>query len=374
METSVSIRNIRKGYGAVVAVDDVTLTIRRGEFFSLLGPSGCGKTSLLRIIGGFEDFDSGQLLLDGCDMHGVPPYARSTNMIFQNLALFPHLTVSQNVAFGLRMRGVDRRSQRERVERVLKLVNLEEFAQRKPSQISGGQKQRVAFARAVVTEPPVLLLDEPFGALDTRLREDIRAEFILLQERLGIATILVTHDQEEALSFGHRVAVLNGGKICQIASPEDIYEAPADPFVATFVGKGSLMAAVWGGRTGGKAELRLGSQVLRCDERGIRGNAAIAAGAPMQFFVRPDWLSLLPGSEADRSEAMVGRGTISRRRFAGDHFEYDVELESGQTVMVNVSPLEPNLKLGDAVGVELRPGRVPCIFEMRRVVMSGRQS
>ena len=244
METSVSIRNIRKSYGAVVAVDDVTLTIRRGEFFSLLGPSGCGKTSLLRIIGGFEDFDSGQLLLNGCDMHGVPPYARSTNMIFQNLALFPHMNVFENVAFGLRRKKVPHRDIVTRIDDVLRLVRLQEFEKRMPDQLSGGQRQRVAMARALVNRPSVLLLDEPLGALDLQLRINMQEELRRLHRALDNTFIFVTHDQGEAMSMSDRIAIMNSGKVQQIGSPEDIYENPKNRFVAAFVGHTNLLDGI----------------------------------------------------------------------------------------------------------------------------------
>jgi len=244
METSVSIQNIRKNYGPVAAVDGVTLSIKRGEFFSLLGPSGCGKTSLLRIIGGFEDFDSGQLLLDGRDMHGVPPYARSTNMIFQNLALFPHMNVFENVAFGLKRKKVSRGQIVARIDEVLRLVRLQGFEKRMPDQLSGGQRQRVAMARALVNRPSVLLLDEPLGALDLQLRINMQEELRRLHRALGNTFVFVTHDQGEAMSMSDRIAIMNGGKVQQVGSPEDIYENPKNRFVAAFVGHTNLLSGV----------------------------------------------------------------------------------------------------------------------------------
>ena len=238
---AVLIRGLRKSYGPVLAVDGISLDIARGEFFSLLGPSGCGKTSLLRIIGGFEDLDDGQVLLDGRDTHGVPAYARNTNMIFQNLALFPHMTVFENIAFGLRRKKVARDEIDRRVHEAVDLVRLKGMESRLPDQLSGGQRQRVAMARALVNRPSVLLLDEPLGALDLQLRLKMQEELRVLHRALGNTFIFVTHDQGEAMAMSDRIAIMNQGRIQQVGSPREIYENPHNRFVAAFVGHTNLL-------------------------------------------------------------------------------------------------------------------------------------
>ena len=240
---AVRLEGIRKRFGDTVAVAGVDLEIQSGEFFSLLGPSGCGKTTLLRMIAGFDAPDEGRILIAGQDMRGVPPYRRPVNTVFQNYALFPHLTVEQNIAFGLRMKRMPRDQIAKRVGWALELVNMQGLETRRPHQLSGGQKQRVALARALVNEPEVLLLDEPLSALDLKLRQELRVELMNLQERLGITFIFVTHDQEEALVMSDRIAVMNRGKVEQVGPAEDVYELPKTPFVAKFLGDSNLIPA-----------------------------------------------------------------------------------------------------------------------------------
>src|SRR5229473_4297254 len=232
-----------KRFAATAAVDEVSLSIEEGEFFALLGPSGCGKTTLLRLIAGFETPDSGQILIDGVEMGAVPPYARPVNMMFQSYALFPHLDVAGNIAFGLRQEGVDRRRRAARVEEMLALVQMTGFGRRRPHELSGGQKQRVALARALAKMPKLLLLDEPPAALDRKLREETRLELTGIQERVGTSFLVVTHDQEEALGLASRIAVMNRGRLVQIGTPAEIYERPASRFVAGFVGAVNLFEA-----------------------------------------------------------------------------------------------------------------------------------
>src|SRR5437763_11264277 len=229
-----------KRFGAVAAVDRVSLSIERGEFFALLGPSGCGKTTLLRLIAGFETPDQGRILIDGADVTAVPPYARPVNMMFQSYALFPHLDVAGNIAFGLRQEGMPRRRRAARVDEMLSLVQMTGFAKRRPHELSGGQKQRIALARALAKMPKLLLLDEPLAALDRKLREETRLELTGIQERVGTSFLVVTHDQEEALGLASRIAVMNRGQLVQIGAPADIYERPGSRFVADFVGAVNL--------------------------------------------------------------------------------------------------------------------------------------
>ncbi|MER3554206.1 MAG: Fe3+/spermidine/putrescine ABC transporter ATP-binding protein [Meiothermus sp.] len=240
---AVRLENVVKRFGEATAVAGVSLDIRDGEFFSLLGPSGCGKTTLLRMIAGFEEPDSGRVVIAGKDMTGIPPYKRSVNTVFQNYALFPHMTVAQNIAFGLRMKKMPKPQIEERIVWALELINLPGYENRRTDQLSGGQRQRVALARALVNEPEVLLLDEPLSALDLKLRQELRIELMNLQERLGITFIFVTHDQEEALVMSDRVAVMNRGQVEQVGATEDVYELPKTAFVAKFIGDSNLIPA-----------------------------------------------------------------------------------------------------------------------------------
>jgi ABC-type Fe3+/spermidine/putrescine transport system ATPase subunit len=239
----VRIEGATKRFGAVVAVDNVDLEIARGELFALLGGSGCGKSTLLRLLAGLETPDSGRILIDGEDMTGVPPHRRPVNMMFQSYALFPHMDVATNVGYGLRRDGVPKSEIAARVAQVLALVRLEELGSRKPSQLSGGQRQRVALARALIKRPKILLLDEPLAALDRKLREGTRFELVRLQEQLGLTFIVVTHDQEEAMSMASRLAVMNAGRIVQTGAPHELYEQPASRFVADFIGIANILEA-----------------------------------------------------------------------------------------------------------------------------------
>ena len=282
----VELRGVTKRFDDVVAVDALDLGVRRGEFLSLLGPSGCGKTTTLRLIAGFERPDEGEILIGGSDVAALPPYKRDVNTVFQSYALFPHLTVLENVMYGLKQRGLRRAAREGRAHEALELVRLPELADRKPRQLSGGQQQRVALARALVMEPKVLLLDEPLGALDLKVRKELQIELKRIQARVGITFVYVTHDQEEALAMSDRVAVMSRGRIEQLAAPQEIYDAPATAFVAAFIGEtnfieqeGALVAvrpeAIAIGRNGGK---------------GVAGEVvtAMVVGPALQFLVRTD--------------------------------------------------------------------------------------
>ena len=242
----VRIEGLAKRFGAVVAVAEVDLDIERGELFALLGGSGCGKTTLLRMLAGFETPDAGRVLIDGQDMTGVPPHLRPVNMMFQSYALFPHMSVADNVGYGLRREGVARAETDRRVAEALEQVKLADYAERRPAQLSGGQRQRVALARALVKRPKLLLLDEPLAALDRKLREGTRFELVRLQEELGLTFVMVTHDQEEAMSMASRMAVMNAGRVVQVGSPHEVYERPVSRFVADFIGIANILAAPGG--------------------------------------------------------------------------------------------------------------------------------
>src|SRR3990170_2687645 len=255
---TVQLVDLVKRFGEVTAVDGVNLQMPSGEFFSLLGPSGCGKTTTLRMIAGFERPTEGQILLDGVDMAQTPPHKRNVNTVFQNYALFPHLSVEKNVAFGLKYKDVSKGEERDRVGRALELVRLTGFETRRPNQLSGGQQQRVALARALILNPAVLLLDEPLGALDAKLRKALQIELKAIQEEVGITFIYVTHDQEEALTMSDRIAVMSNGRVEQVGPPKEIYEQPATAYVADFIGASNLMPARAEGAENGRCKIRLG--------------------------------------------------------------------------------------------------------------------
>jgi putative spermidine/putrescine transport system ATP-binding protein len=252
MTIAVKLERVSRIFGTVKAVDDVSLTIAEGEFFALLGPSGSGKTTCLRLIAGFEQPDAGHIEIFAETAEGVPPYRRAVNTVFQDYALFPHMSVADNVAYGLMIRGMGKEERREKAEEALELVKLPGFGERKPSQLSGGQRQRVALARALVNQPKVLLLDEPLGALDLKLREQMQVELKALQRSVGITFVFVTHDQGEALSMADRVAIFNEGRIVQVGAPEDVYERPRSRFVADFVGSSNVLPPEFAAQYGGK--------------------------------------------------------------------------------------------------------------------------
>src|SRR6188472_2874605 len=277
MAGEVTLVDLVKRFGEFTAVAGINLDMPPGEFFSLLGPSGCGKTTTLRMIAGFERPTEGQILLDGADMAQTPPHKRNVNTVFQNYALFPHLTVEENVAFGLKYQKASKEETRERVARALELVQMSQFATRRPNQLSGGQQQRVALARALILNPKVLLLDEPLGALDAKLRKRLQIELKTLQEEVGITFIYVTHDQEEALTMSDRIAVMSQGRVEQVGPPKEIYESPSTAYVADFLGVSNLMDAKAGGVTDGGCKIALGefSLIAGKGEEDITGHVKI---------------------------------------------------------------------------------------------------
>jgi len=282
-QIAVRLEGVTKRFGDQVAVDNVSLEIRDGEFFSLLGPSGCGKTTLLRMIAGFDTPDQGRVIIGGKDMTEVPPYLRPVNTVFQNYALFPHMTVEQNIAFGLRMKKMPRDEIARRVQWALELINLPGYEKRRTDQMSGGQRQRIALARALVNEPEVLLLDEPLSALDLKLRQELRVDLMNLQEQLGITFIFVTHDQEEALVMSDRIAVMNKGRIEQLGPTEEIYELPQTAFVAKFIGDSNLIPAQ--AIEPRKVRTPLGEFVLDDED-------ALAPGQEVLLSIRPEKIRL----------------------------------------------------------------------------------
>jgi spermidine/putrescine transport system ATP-binding protein len=340
-EISVEIRSLGKRFGETAAVDSVSLDIRRGEFFSLLGPSGCGKTTLLRMIGGFELPSSGSLRIDGVDMTLVPPYRRPVNMVFQHYALFPHLSVGENVAFGLRYRDMDRAARERRVAEVLELVQLSGFETRKPHQLSGGQRQRIALARALALEPQVLLLDEPLGALDQKLRKEVQVELKHLQRDLGITFIFVTHDQEEALAMSDRIAVMNRGRVEQADDAATVFERPATEFVANFMGASNFFGARV--REAGEGFLTLalaaGGEVRVAAPS---GGSPYRPGAEARFVVRPEKLDLRPRDLSSHGVPSVAV-TVEERVYQGVSTVWIVRDGAGERLSVyeqNEKPFE----------------------------------
>ncbi len=314
---AVNFERISKRFADVVALHDVSLPIRRGEFMTLLGPSGCGKTTLLNLVAGFFSPDDGRILIDGNLVNDVPTYKRKIGMMFQSYALFPHMTVASNVAYGLKMRPLRKDEIARRVRDVLALVKLTGLEDRKPRQLSGGQQQRVALARALVINPKVLLLDEPFSALDKNLRASMQVELREIQRKLGVTTIFVTHDQSEALSLSDRLAVMSEGRIRQLGAPEEIYSKPCDRFVATFIGDVNVLRGRLDRINGTDAIITLGAATIKVPSGPLLG---IAASSAVDLFIRPEQLQV---TEANESSASTG--TIVAQVYQGRHVDVYIE-------------------------------------------------
>jgi spermidine/putrescine transport system ATP-binding protein len=315
-----------KHFGSMVAVDRLSLEIRRGEFFSMLGPSGCGKTTTLRMIGGFETPSEGMVRIDGQDVTDVPAYKRDVNTVFQSYGLFPHLSVYDNVAFGLRRRKVEEKEIERRVTEALELVNLAGYGKRRRSQLSGGQQQRVALARALVNRPQVLLLDEPLGALDLKLRKQMQLELKRIQKEVGITFVFVTHDQEEAMTISDRIAVMNKGHIEQLGPPEEVYERPATLFVAEFLGASNLLDGTYRGTQDGWGLVELGSGTsVR-----IPAGTDRRAGDRVRIGVRPEKIQILAGGTGATANQNTVAATLRSAVFAGVSFQYFFQTKEGR--------------------------------------------
>ncbi len=356
MSHAVVIENAVKTYGDFRAVNGISLTIQPGEFFTLLGPSGCGKTTLLRMIAGFNTVDGGEIRFDDRVINNVPAHKRDIGMVFQNYAIFPHLNVADNVAYGLKARHVPKNEISPRVEDALKMVQIDQLKSRKPNELSGGQQQRVALARAFVIEPSVLLMDEPLSNLDAKLRVQMRTTIKKLQRRLGITTVYVTHDQEEALAISDRIAVMNQGNIMQIGTPEEIYRKPANPFVANFIGV---------------------SNFIGCSVKSSGGHAdaALPGGYHLEIPVRRDYtgdaiLSARPEQLFFDETGIPGKITLSI--FLGDFIQYEVELENGQVIELNeyTKDVDAIRKDGEQVRISMDPNKVSLYEKESEEVLS----
>ncbi|WP_157861847.1 putrescine ABC transporter ATP-binding subunit PotG [Erwinia tasmaniensis] len=321
------IRNLTKSFDGQHAVDDVNLTIYKGEIFALLGPSGCGKSTLLRMLAGFESPTQGQVVLDGLDLSHVPPYQRPINMMFQSYALFPHMTVEQNIAFGLKQDRLAKGEISARVAEMLTLVHMQDYAKRKPHQLSGGQRQRVALARSLAKRPKLLLLDEPMGALDKKLRDRMQHEVVDILERVGVTCVMVTHDQEEAMTMAGRIAIMNRGKFVQIGEPEEIYEHPATRFSAEFIGSANLFEGILRERR--PDSLLIDSPALGCPLR-VLSDASVVDGVPVTVALRPEKVMLCTQPTADGCNYAVG--DVVHIAYLGDLSIYHVRLGNGQMI------------------------------------------
>lgn len=335
-ESAIQFRNVSRHFGEVKAVDDVTLEVFDTEFFSMLGPSGSGKTTCLRMIAGFDRPTGGKILLYGQDVSNLPPYERPVNTVFQDYALFPHMSVEQNIAYGLMIKKVPEKTRAKRVQEMLELVRLPGFGHRRPSQLSGGQRQRVALARALINHPRVLLLDEPLGALDLKLRQQMQVELKSIQKQVGITFVFVTHDQEEALTMSDRIAVFSGGRIEQVGSPAEVYEYPSTPFVAGFVGTSNLID--------GEMARRI-------------------TGSPARFSVRPEKIRLAGRDFKLEVDMFAADGRVRDVIYLGLYTRYLVELEDGGDLVV----VEQNIKSTSMDVMQTRGKDVRLVWDKEHV-------
>lgn len=335
----IELQNLTKQYNEMTAVDHINLTIKENEFVTLLGPSGCGKTTTLRMIGGFEEPDEGKIFFEGQLLNPVPPYKRNINTVFQRYALFTHLNVFENVAFGLRIKKIPKSEIESRVEKMLKMVDLEGFGKRHVDSLSGGQQQRVAIARALVNEPKVLLLDEPLGALDLKLRKEMQIELLDMQRRVGITFIYVTHDQEEALTMSDTIVVMNKGVIQQVGTPQDIYNEPTNRFVADFIGESNIIEATMPE----DFKVAFDGAVLDCVDKGFAPNEAV------DVVIRPEDIRIVTNPD----EGMI-KGTVTSVVFKGVHYEMLIESDARE-FMVHRTMMFP---VGSVVGMNVQPGDI----------------
>lgn len=357
MSEILSLRNIYKSFGSVAGVKDVSFSVSSGEIVSLLGPSGCGKTTTLRLIAGFEQPSSGAISIGGKSAVGLKPYQRNVGLVFQHFALFPHMTVRDNIAYGLKYRGVPTEERGARIREALRLVQLEGYEDRKPAQLSGGQQQRVAVARAIVTRPSIMLLDEPLSALDAKLRQSLQVELREILKAVNCSTIIVTHDQEEAMSLGDRLIVMNKGQIEQDGTPEHVYRHPATEFVAEFIGRSSwLEGEVVGRQDAGRAVVRISSG------ENIEVVSPKQVGTPVKICIRPEHVSILKSAPEGAHGKNALRATVTNTLYLGSSTQFTLALSDKTTMLVDVANATvSSLQKGDAVVVMFDPANASVL-------------
>jgi spermidine/putrescine transport system ATP-binding protein len=349
---AIALEGISRVFGdGIIAVDQIDLAIRPGEFFTLLGPSGCGKTTLLRMIAGFETPDAGRIVISGREMQNVPPHLRAVNTVFQSYALFPHLSVAENIEFGLRMRRIVGPERKKRVDQIMALLQIDAFGRRNPAQLSGGQRQRVALARALVNEPDVVLLDEPLSALDAKLRAELQVELMRMQKRLGMTFVFVTHDQHEALVMSDRIAVMERGRLLQVGPVLDVYEQPRSVFVAEFLGQSNIWK--FAAHADNIAQTPIGDLAV-----------ATPIGTQRTAMIRPEKIWLYPEAEAPVGRPNLFPGTVREAIYQGAATHYHVELIGGAMILAldtNNQAAERSWGPGEKLVLELKPGNIMLI-------------
>ncbi|MED3789918.1 ABC transporter ATP-binding protein [Peribacillus frigoritolerans] len=360
-KNDVEIKGAFKQFGANVVLNGIDLEVKQGELLTLLGPSGCGKSTTLNLIAGFLDPDRGEVHIKGNNVTKVPPYKRDLGMVFQTYSLFPHMTVYENLSFGLKLRKVGKAEQKKKISKALELVKMSGLENRYPRELSGGQRQRVAISRALVVEPELLLLDEPLSNLDAKLRHELRAEIKRLQKEIGVTTIFVTHDQEEALSMSDRVVVMNAGKIEQISTPTEIYNHPKTEFVFQFIGKSNCFEGNVSAIDKRKVAVKIGSDITHVDTNNIMGNASdLKTGDEVKLYIRPEKLQIVSLDEKSSSPLDFHRAKISQMNYLGTSWEINVLLQ-GKSIQVLTSAFDSSWQNGSEVLIGWSPSEVMLV-------------
>ncbi|MFD6210317.1 ABC transporter ATP-binding protein [Peribacillus sp. NPDC060253] len=360
-KNDVEIKGAFKQFGSNVVLNGIDLEVKQGELLTLLGPSGCGKSTTLNLIAGFLDADRGEVHIKGNNVTKVPPYKRDLGMVFQTYSLFPHMTVYENLSFGLKLRKVGKAEQKKKISKALELVKMSGLENRYPRELSGGQRQRVAISRALVVEPELLLLDEPLSNLDAKLRHELRAEIKRLQKEIGVTTIFVTHDQEEALSMSDRVVVMNAGKIEQISTPTDIYNHPKTEFVFQFIGKSNCFEGKVSAVDKRTISVKIGSDISLVDADNIMGNDSdLKTGDEVKIYIRPEKLKIVSAEETSFSPIDFHRANISQINYLGTSWEINVLLQ-GKSIQVLTSDIDSSWKNGSEVFIGWSPSEVMLV-------------
>ncbi|MFJ7509228.1 ABC transporter ATP-binding protein [Peribacillus simplex] len=360
-KNDVEIKGAYKQFGSNVVLNGIDLEVKQGELLTLLGPSGCGKSTTLNLIAGFLDADRGEVHIKGNNVTKVPPYKRDLGMVFQTYSLFPHMTVYENLSFGLKLRKVGKAEQKKKISKALELVKMSGLENRYPRELSGGQRQRVAISRALVVEPELLLLDEPLSNLDAKLRHELRAEIKRLQKEIGVTTIFVTHDQEEALSMSDRVVVMNAGKIEQISTPTEIYNHPKTEFVFQFIGKSNCFEGNVSAVDKRKVSVKIGSDITNVDANNIMGNDSdLKTGDEVKIYIRPEKLQIVSADEKTSSSLDFHRAKISQINYLGTSWEINVLLQ-GKSIQVLTSAFDSSWQNGSEVLIGWSPSEVMLV-------------